>query len=570
MNRSTALRLAQIGLLWVGFGLALRLLDRFALREDEAIYSYWALHFWRVDPYFLTVWPDKPPLFLWLLAGVFQLWGASQASGRFLNILLTLLTAVVVGATARRLWGQPSGLVATTLYLLNPFALSFAPTVYTDPLLVLAGQLALYCAITGRGLGAGLWLAAAIMTKQQGVLYAPLILGALWRHPCSPKIAQPIRLWLSFLLGVFLVIGSIVYWDSLRWAVAPSPWDLSIRNYGGLQWAAMNQWLPRAYEWAKVLWYLTASWPVWLILAGIIIATLSAYLCCTDSRSKDFSLSPAQAKTKVFTTDALAAWTPSSGQVGADNRIDATDLPGRFTSQPAGFLISWLALWCGGFLVVHIVTTIQIWDRYLLPLAPLLCLFAAWAFAQIRRYHQARSSGRKADPQWWRFVGVASLLCLIPPALAATNGDLPLGGDHGDYNGLTAVITRLRDEAPDDAILYHQRLGWHYQFYLFAEVATGAYDLRWFPTPIYLAANAAQSPNRPRFLVLPDWAPQPALALHLGTRRLHLLPIAHIERMTLYRIENQRQTGCDWCRCQGHSPWPVWPNLDLSGEFVQP
>ena len=167
-------------------------------------------------------------------------------------------------------------------------------------------------------------------------------------------------------------------------------------------------------------------------------------------------------------------------------------------------------------------------------------------------------------------AALIGLLCLVPPALAATNGALPLGGDHGDYNGLTAVVTRLRQEAPDDAILYHQRLGWHYQFYLFDEVTTGAYDLRWFPTPVYLAANAAQSPNRPRFLILPDWAPQPALAFHLATRRLYLKPIAHMKRMTLYAINHQSQAGCSWCRCRLHSPWRSWPNLDLQRESLLP
>ena len=582
VNRLPILRLAYCGLLWVGFALMLRLLDRFALREDEAIYSYWALHFWRVDPYFLTVWPDKPPLFLWLLAGAFQLWGASQASGRFLNILLSLLTAVVVGAMARRLWGQQSGLVATTLYLFNPFALSFAPTVYTDPLLILTGQLALYSAITGRGLSAGLWLAAAMMTKQQGVLYVPLIVLALWLRPGLPKITiRSVNLWLRFAVGVLLVIAPIVYWDSTRWAVAPSPWDLSMRTYGRLAMAAMNQWLPRAYEWAKLLWYLTASWPVWLILIGGIIVALQFYQSNSERLRRPIGTLEFRngylhfyAKlTRPYGTKAQVALGTSSGKVGADNRIDAADLPGRFTGQPAGFLIGWLVLWCGGFLVVHIVTTIQIWDRYLLPLAPLLCLLVTWAFTQIRGCGFGCRPGagwQQAAPQWRWLAALIGLLCLVPPALAATNGALPLGGDHGDYNGLTAVITRLRAEAPDDAILYHQRLGWHYQFYLFDEVTTGAYDLRWFPTPVYLAANAAQSPNHPRFLILPDWAPQPALALHLAARRLYLLPVAHRERMTLYRIQNQTQASCDWCRCGGHSPWPVWPKLDLSGESVQP
>ena len=144
---------------------------------------------------------------------------------------------------------------------------------------------------------------------------------------------------------------------------------------------------------------------------------------------------------------------------------------------------------------------------------------------------------------------------------------LTAGSLYGDDLRLQLTLdARLQQVAPADAILYHQRLGWHYQFYLFDEVASGAYDLRWYPTAIYLAANATQSPNRPRFLLLPAWAPQPDLPLHLATRRLSLQQIAQVDQMTLYRIANQPQAGCRWCRCQRRTPWPLWPTFALLEE----
>src|SRR6059058_3696768 len=92
-----------IALTLVGFGLRLYLLNRFPFREDEAIYSFWALHAWHVDPLFLTVWPDKPPVFLWLLAATFRVFGSSQASARWLNIVCSTATIPVIAATARHL-----------------------------------------------------------------------------------------------------------------------------------------------------------------------------------------------------------------------------------------------------------------------------------------------------------------------------------------------------------------------------------------------------------------------------------------------------------------------------------
>lgn len=512
--------LALCVLIWVSFALALQALNRFPLREDEAIYSFWALYGWRVDPFFFKIWPDKPPLFLGILALAFQLWGASQASGRFLNILLTVLTALVVGATARRLWGIRRGLVATTLYLLNPFVLSFASTVYTDPMLVLAGQLALWAALTGAAFGAGFWLAVAIMTKQQGVLYIPLILPVLWTQ-CALATAsrhdRQWRYWGRFVVGALLVLAPVFYWDSRRWAVAPSPWDLGVRNYGALQLLLPAQWLARSGEWAGLLWYFTASWPVWLGM-GILLLW----------RGRE-------------------------------------QLTAGLVKEPVGW---WLGLWGGGFLVLHIATSIQPWDRYLLPLAPPFCLLVAGLLPRVDRV------GFSQPARHWATLGGLSLLLLLPPALMAARGELPIGGDHGDYSGLTEAIAWLKHEAPPGSILYQQRLGWHYQFYLYDELASGAIDLRWFPTPTYLAANAAQSPAGARFLMLPDWTPQPNLPLHLAARRIQLIPQVRFGRMTLYVLQNQPQAmispGCTWCLCKPPSPWPLWPDRAILREAVHP
>ncbi|HXF61368.1 MAG TPA: hypothetical protein VNK95_07115, partial [Caldilineaceae bacterium] len=98
---SHAGRLALVALTLLAFGLSLRLLDRFPLREDEAIYGYWALHALHVDPNFLQVWPDKPPLFLWLLAALFALAGPDPAVARWLNIAATTLTVPLVALGAQ-------------------------------------------------------------------------------------------------------------------------------------------------------------------------------------------------------------------------------------------------------------------------------------------------------------------------------------------------------------------------------------------------------------------------------------------------------------------------------------
>src|SRR4051812_1685636 len=79
VNQARTYPLALIALTFVGFALRLQLLHAFPLREDEAIYGYWARAA-VTDPFFLHVWPDKPPLFIWLLTGAFALLGPSEAA----------------------------------------------------------------------------------------------------------------------------------------------------------------------------------------------------------------------------------------------------------------------------------------------------------------------------------------------------------------------------------------------------------------------------------------------------------------------------------------------------------
>ncbi len=344
----------------VGFVLRLPLLMRFPLREDEAIYGYWALHAWYVDPLFLHVWPDKPPIFLWLLAAALQLWGhgpeTAGAAVRWINIMAGTLTIPVLAACARRWWGLGAALTTGLLAAFNPFAIGFAPTAFTDPVLVLAGSLALVLAVRRRWFWSGFWLGVAIMTKQQGLLFVPLVAACglcgegghtVRRGENVPGTGEPtVRLpvpgtWcagpialLLWFAGLAVVVLPILYWDSLRWAVAPSPWDLGATNVGGVALLAPSAWIGRGEDWLGLAWYLLASPWAWGAYAVLLI---------------------------------LAA-------VGAWRRRER-----RESWLPA--LI--LALWGIGFLLLHAGSSVQVWDRYLLPLTVPLALLGGWGVMQV-------------------------------------------------------------------------------------------------------------------------------------------------------------------------------------------
>jgi 4-amino-4-deoxy-L-arabinose transferase-like glycosyltransferase len=495
--------LALCGLVWFGFLLRLYLLDRFPLREDEALYSYWALHFWRADPWFLQVWPDKPPLFIWLLSLVSQLFGSEQSSGRWLNIALSTATIPILAATARNSWGKPAGLVTALTFALNPFAISFAPTVYTDPLLVFAGSLALYLALTNRAAAAGVWLGIGIMTKQQGLLYLPLIASCLLYHErCATRNTRyVVHQFTRFFCGLALVVCPLVYGDSLRWAVAPSPWDLSVRNYGALRLLPLGEWTARLHEWAPLIWHLTASWIVWLVLVGLggLALMRKGWFVERSERS------------------------PSKGE--------QLLIPPPYPP---------LTFWSLIFLTLHLVTTIQPWDRYLLPLTPMLALLAGWVGAQLHG----------GFPRWFGLGIIGWSLCLLPPATRAATGLLPVGGDHGAYSGLTQAIHWATANFPEQTVLYHQSLGWHFRYYLYDQVAESRYELRWFPSAVYLADNSAKTAGHTQLLITPDWAPVHDLSIHLRMRQVTLLERQRFGHFAVYELVRWPQPLCPWCVCR--------------------
>ena len=510
-RRRAGLILAAITL--GGFALRLPLLMRFPLREDEAIYGYWALHAWYVDPLFLHVWPDKPPIFLWLLAAALQLWGhgpeTAGAAARWVNIMAGTLTVPVLAACARRWWGVKAALAAGLLAGLSPFAISFAPTAFTDPLLVLAGSLALALAVRQRWFWSGFWLGVAIMTKQQGLLFVPLV--AACGLCARPKVAGGLR-WLAGLAAVML---PILYWDSLRWAVAPSPWDLGATNVGGVALLAPSAWLGRGERWLGLAWYLLVSPWAWSAYGVLLLLAV------------------------------VGAW--------------------RRREPPGSWLPALiLAIWGVGFLLLHAASSVQAWDRYLLPLSVPVALLGGWGVAVVgqrgmRGANTARwTGGRGTRSDGTTFAArvrlvapdlvplLAILLLLGVPAVTAAQGGLPIGGDHGAYGGLDEALAAV--DRPG-ALLFHHELGWQARFALFDEIRSGEVELRYFPSAVYLADSATKSPHKERFVIVPDWAPLPDLGMQLAVRQLKGEIVLRSGHFTVYRIEKVPARDASWRVC---------------------
>jgi len=476
----------------VGAALRLSLMAGQRFHGDEAIYGYWAqLVASGQDPLLLSVPLDKPPLFIYLLAGVFKLLGPTEAAARLISQAASLAAIILTFKLGRQLYGLPEALLATAVMALSPFNLLFAPTAFTDPLMVALILAATSLAVAGRWGWAGVTAGLALATKQQGVLFLPLMMatGGL-RSETRGRRWGVVKMGLGFLGVMQLLTG----WDALRWRVRASFWEQSAVSHGPLRLAPWYQLGERLADWSELLRYLLGS----PLLNAILL--LGVPLLLWHSR-----------KTVTFARhDASAA------------RAD------------------WLLASFGAFFfLTHWLLSFSAWDRYLLGLVPLAALLLArvvWQGVRASRW----SPHRAVQPRLAWLVGLALVVVLAFPATQAVRGELPIGGDLGTFQGLEKVIAFFRGQVPANSVVWHRTLGWHYFHYLF----DAPLDLRWYTEPGTLAAQARQAMDVPNYVVFPAWEKgreAEALAA-LGANSLRLVPERQVRRedgslaFTVYRI----------------------------------
>ncbi len=515
---------------WLLVGLALRVwqFGWHPLREDEALYGYWArLISSARDVMLERVAVDKPPFFIYTLARWFEWFGPSDASGRSLNVLISFLTLLLVWLLARRVFGARAGRWSLAFYALSPFAISFAPTVYTDPMLTLWIVLALLAASWRLGLLAGLALGMGFATKQNALLFIPLILLALplGRHPSAIQVrlarirararagqrkALTLMDWILPMitagLGFWYLWYKVWQWDGWRILPAEIPdfWTQSWHSYGGLTLVAATDWPARLQAW----------WQVWRWWGGSFAGTF------------------------LIAALALVAVWVAFRRLRGRNRGDAeASHPFGDGSAVAEYWVLLFAAFSLGYLALHFFIRFQAWDRYLLPLAPLSAILAArGALALWEKARAWPSIGR------WCGAGLVALLLILGAGRAAT-ARIPIGGDHGAYDGLVEVAHYLRENTPDyHGVVYQRWLGWQWDWYLW-----DGPPRQYWANPEMLVDDLAPHPTGyTRFVVFPGWhldektALEAALApldLHLVERLRVTDPESGQIKFVVYQIE---------------------------------
>ncbi len=448
---------------------------------DEALFSSWArlIAVWR-DPLLATVAVDKPPLLFYLQALFYPLMGTpAEWPARLVNLTASMLLIPLTARLAYALFRNPlTSLAAAALVTLSPLAIQFSATAFTDPLLSLwlLAALVLVAPVSGRPTGeprttlwAGLCFGLATATKYQSWLFLPLVVGLGWQQGWRKQA------WLRWAAGVAVVIVLLGAWEVAR-AGELTLLSNQMRSYGGLRPAAFNELLSRLGDWFRLLVTLLGSPALtWLfaVLTPVVLIAIAVVKRDQDS--------------------------------------------------PAELL---LLLFVVGYLAVHWLLDVPAWDRYLLPLAPLVAILFARTLGRL---------GELFGQRFWVVPALVIITCawMAPAAWQARSGEWPVGGRPQADSGAAEVAAHLQD-APYGTVLYDHWFSWHWRYYFFDR---GVY-VSWFPDADTLIEDltAFADGSNARYLVLPRSDEAAPIMRRLTDAGFELQLIHEAPGMSLYLL----------------------------------
>jgi 4-amino-4-deoxy-L-arabinose transferase-like glycosyltransferase len=479
----------------------MNLLTSQRFHHDEALYASWALEIASgKNPWLERIPIDKPPLFLYTVAGFMWLLGTTETVARIPSLLATALSIGLIFWLGRKLYDDETGLLAAWLAALSPFTILFAPTVFTDPMLVALVLASCLAAIHGRAGWVGIWLGLAIATKQQGIFFIPLAVGLLLfskgqvsyvmnheSHTISPawwtRVLRHLAIGIaryasSLLLGIVIILIPVLSWDFSRDQSAGF-WQQSLVNYGGLGSEVAN-FGERWNGFVELLQYGTASPTLNTILVlGIPVLVIYGFF-----------------------------------RISRQHRPDADQIKWQLITDII------LLVFSLGFLIGQVLFSFQVWDRYLLGLIPFLMLLLArillvpWSILKL--YCFDRRSALQPVLGMITILTLSALLLLTmgQPIQDTANGRYALGSNSNALRGIEQIVAYLQGQVGANTTLYHHWLGAHWRFYLWDY----PYDLQYWSSPSALIVKAQPG----HLIAFPTWHSETETRLALAEAGLDL------------------------------------------------
>jgi hypothetical protein len=460
---------------------------------DEALYCHWALLIASGKDVFLRygLVVDKPPVFLYTVAFFFKVFGNTETAARLPNVVASLAGIAIVYEIALELFDRRVAMLSAIFLTFSPFDIQFAPTAFTDPLMVTLALASCLLALKGRHLPAGIAMGLAVMTKPTAVIFAPLAI--LFAALPLIKKAQGRRLGratLHLALGFGAVVLAVVAWDLVIRINCVNFLSASAARYGGLRVAPLERLLPRLQGWVGHLQYLTGSRVLNIIL---VVGTLCLL--------------------------AYGLWR---------RRVRK------------GWLFDWvLAGFCLYFVAIHTVLTFSVWDRYMLGLASVVAILLSRVVLLPRDVLARREGSDQAQVAYLVMLGLLLVAAIRHPTQVALRYGFPVGGDHGSFQGIDDVANYFKGNAPEGSIVFHKWLGWHYSYYLF-DVPL---DFYYYPSFEFVLDTARQLSHLKKYIVFPSWTDSSGLSSFLEDNEWEMRELYRTYRpngtvsFTIYRIQ---------------------------------
>ena len=335
--------------------------------------------------------PDKPPVFMWLIALCYQLTGQLRIAFLLPSALAGLGTLWLVFDLGRRLWGEKVARSAVLALAFTPQFLVQAKAAQIDAVVCFWITLGCYGLVRHFLLGpawswyAASWVAMALGIVTKGVGFLPLLMLvplAIWRRPATASGQQVwcMRAW----WGPALMLGTLALWLVPMWIVVErihSPELLAYRDNILLRQTAERY----AHAWHHIKpwhYYLTTALPtMWFPLLVLFLPRVRSIR----------NLWPSSAALRV--------------------------------------LLSWVAL-----VLLFFSMSPGKREVYILPALPMFALALAYV------WEQAPAEGRRAASLLLRAaLAVSGLLLMLLAAVALFAPDrLPSGAD--DYADAVAAL----------------------------------------------------------------------------------------------------------------------------------